>query len=284
MSHNNPFEESQNPWSNESTGTPTGGPRFGNAYEDNNNSWSGRMPSPSDYQHQHNNTRVESNKTEYVPGQSPSPSPASPPNAYQFAGTRLGNQDYTTGNAYGSSSPPATPPRRPADTENNTTENKDEALPPVWDERRMHPSKLRLLLRFVLFVAAVGHLGFAAGASPKSGQPVPFDSPACFYYLYAVAIITIFWTLYHIGYYMFRRFSKGTKMNRPIMLGMDLLLAILWGIGVIVEVAKYRCPPGGHDGWCDFYNVSIFFGFVDFAGFIAAVAWDTFGGCITHKR
>lgn len=175
MSHTNPFEENQNPWSNDSTGTPTGGPRFGNAYEDNNNnnnSWNGRMPSPSDYQHNTNNNRVESNKTEYVPGQSPPPS--SPANAYQFAGTRLGTQDYSTGNAYGppgSSSPPATPPRRPATTEpetNQATGNKDEALPPVWDDSRMHPSKLRLALRFVLFVAAVGHLGFAAGASPVS--------------------------------------------------------------------------------------------------------------------
>ncbi|ORZ14599.1 hypothetical protein BCR42DRAFT_417264 [Absidia repens] len=181
MSHNNPFEESsavQNPWSNESSSTPSGGPRFGNAYEDNNNSWSGRMPSPSDYRQNDVNQqpRMESNKTEYVP--SPSPSPASPGgNAYQFTGTRLGNQDNQFGNAYGSPSatpvnPPATPPRRPATTTPNDTTgndgNKDDALPPVWDDRRMNPSKLRLLLRFVLFVAAVGHLGFAAGASPVS--------------------------------------------------------------------------------------------------------------------
>ncbi|KAI8089078.1 uncharacterized protein BX664DRAFT_279798 [Halteromyces radiatus] len=284
MSQNNPFENTsttQNPWSNEPTSTtPTGGPRFGNAYEDSG--WSGRMPSPSDYRHQ---TRTESNKIEY----SSEDQQQANVNAYEFSGTRFGNQEQHLGNAYSPVSTPtitpATPPRRPDTTE--TTSNKPDAssaLPPVWDERRMHPSKWRLLSRFILFIAAIGHLGFAAGASPKSGQPVPFDSAACFYYLFAVAILTIIWTVFHMGYYLFRRFAKYTKMKRPLMLGIDLLLAILWGIGVIVEVAKYHCSPGGYDGWCDFYNVSIFFGFVCFAGFIGEVAWDSVGGCITHKR
>lgn len=87
-----------------------------------------------------------------------------------------------------------------------------------------------------------------------------------------------------MGYYLFRRCAKGLKMNRGFLVGIDLLLAILWGIGVIVEVAKFNCPPGQHNHWCDFYNVSIFFGFVAFASFIVAVVWDTVGGCITHKR
>ncbi|KAI9321049.1 hypothetical protein BX666DRAFT_1913962 [Dichotomocladium elegans] len=38
------------------------------------------------------------------------------------------------------------------------------------------------------------------------------------------------------------------------MSGIDLLLAILWGIGSIVEIAMYRCRPGDYHHWCDFYN------------------------------
>lgn len=174
----NPFEEN-NPWSNQATP----GPRFGNAYEDDdNNAWQGsnKMPSPSDYR------STPTNWTESTKIEQPAPS-ASPKynfdnsatpvgaseNAYQFSGTRLGNQDFGGGDAYSkvqvennaaSPSPVPTPAGgkpRPEEVEG--------ALPPVWDDKRLNPSKLRLLLRFLQFIAAVGHLGFAAGASPVSG-------------------------------------------------------------------------------------------------------------------
>ncbi|CAO3633696.1 unnamed protein product [Cunninghamella echinulata] len=265
------------------------------------------QPSPSP-QHQHINAyelQSTSNKEE-VPHPSTTPishnawesntlaSSQNNNNAYQYTGTPYGNKDTSpTENAYS----PAIPPR-PLSTSNQEqgtqqankkkwwkSKTKDEnGVPIEWDDKRMHPSKLRLLLRFIQFIASVGHLGFAAGASPFSGEGVPFYTAACFYYLFAVAILTIFWTLYHIGYFCFRRFAKGTKMNRPFMIATDTLFAILWGIGMIVEVAKFNCPPGEYNGWCHFYNVSIFWGFVCFASFIGAAVWDGVGGCITHKR
>ncbi|KAI8636758.1 hypothetical protein BD408DRAFT_406931 [Parasitella parasitica] len=55
------------------------------------------------------------------------------------------------------------------------------------------PSKktriLRLLSRassFALIFCAIGHFGFALGASPYSGQPVPFKSSMWLYFLCAV--------------------------------------------------------------------------------------------------
>lgn len=181
----NPFEEpssNQNPWSSPSANS--NGPLYGNAYESTNISSASpalpprkpanntasspygtqRMPSPSDYA---NNTPVvnawqESNKTldEQEFGRN---SPQQPVNAYQYTGT-----------AYGNTSTPATA-YSPQPVHNNAanTTSKIETPMTVTDSpatvnRADLPSKIRLLLRVVLFISAVGHLGFAAGASPVS--------------------------------------------------------------------------------------------------------------------
>ncbi|KAI9275670.1 hypothetical protein BDA99DRAFT_496163 [Phascolomyces articulosus] len=297
---NNPFEE--NPWSSQQASS---GPRFGNAYEDDNINNTTRMPSPSDYRaptttttttHTSNtmNAWNESNKTEYPTSDSPyervgSASPNQ--DAYQFAGTRLGNQEFSDpSSAYSKvqiSSENNTPSPKPvpAGGKPRPSQNEiQESLPPVWDKSRLNPNKWRLLLRFLQLIAAIGHLGFAAGASPYSGQDVPFDSAACFYFLFAVAILTIIWTLFHLSFWCYRRLSHGHKMNRVLMGGIDLLLAILWGIGTIVEIAMFSCKPGDLDGWCNFYNVSIFWGMLSFALFLAAVGWDVVGSCVARKK
>lgn len=178
----NPFEEpasGQNPWSSTS---PNNGPIYGNAYESTNISSASpalpprkpanntasspygtqRMPSPSDYA---NNTPVvnawqESNKTldEQAFGRN---SPQQPANAYQYTGT-----------AYGNPSSPATAyspqPAAAAATTTKIETPMSVADSPTTANRGDLPSKIRLLLRVVLFIAAVGHLGFAAGASPVS--------------------------------------------------------------------------------------------------------------------
>ncbi|KAI8137262.1 hypothetical protein BJV82DRAFT_636350 [Fennellomyces sp. T-0311] len=181
---NNPFED--NPWSTQGGN----GPKFGNAYEDDSqNAWSGstRMPSPSDYRASSNNAWNESNKTEYPHSDSP---PTANQDAYQFAGTRLGNTTMDDGNAYSKvqvSSDAGSPPPLPAGGKPRPNQAQvEEALPQKWDDSRMNPNKWRLLLRFLQLIAAIGHLGFAAGASPFSNHSVPFDSSACFYFLFAV--------------------------------------------------------------------------------------------------
>ncbi|KAG0165993.1 hypothetical protein DFQ28_007952 [Apophysomyces sp. BC1034] len=298
MSKPNPFDDpSGNPWG-QSSATNVEGPRFGNAYDDSQNAWqpppqgsasfvAQRMPSPSDYRA---HMWSESNKTEETNNtwdQQPitSPAPVASQDAYQYAGTRLGTQLPDAGNAY-SSLPSQTPSASPLPTAKPKplTTEAQAALPPVWDDSRMNPSKLRLLLRFLQFLASVGHLGFAAGASPFSNHPVPLPNQACFYYLFAVAILSILWTAFHLGFFCYRRFFHGHKLRRPVMIGIDLLLAVMWGIGVIIEIAKFRCPPGGFDKWCDFYNVSIFWGMLAFVLYIAAVAWDIVGACVARQR
>ncbi|OBZ90727.1 hypothetical protein A0J61_01220 [Choanephora cucurbitarum] len=275
----NPFDEAggRNPWSN-----PNEGPRFGNAYEDstpvpaasaspalpprkNSPFVAQRMPSPSDYSSPVNAWQ-ESNKTLDEPDRnawssSPAPQPA---NAYQYSGTAYGNTS-NTGNAYSSAV-------------NNNDNNQTEAAPAsqkietqmsVNDTAHVappsgRPSKIRVLLRVILFIAAVGHLGFAAGASP--------------------AILSIIYSGFHIFLYMFRRFGSAQKLKRPILILCDLFMALMWGIGIIVEIAKYKCPPGQYNHWCDFYNTSIFFGFASFALYIVVLGWDVYGGMCAGKR
>jgi hypothetical protein len=167
----NPFEQNSNPWS--SSNEPSG-PVYGNAYEDTNKVTSPalppraqpaspygtqRMPSPSDYQQPTANAWQESNKT--LDEGSPSPQPQ---NAYQYTGTAYGNPASPT-NAY-SPQPTHTPtPMHVSDDNNN---KKNETIETDSISKNSRPSRIRLLMRFILFVFAVGHLGFAAGASPVS--------------------------------------------------------------------------------------------------------------------
>ncbi|KAI8365706.1 hypothetical protein BD560DRAFT_455155 [Blakeslea trispora] len=140
------------------------------------------MPSPSDYSSPANAWQ-ESNKTLDEPdrnawsGASPTPQPA---NAYQYSGTAYGNTS-NGANAYSSAvnDQPEAPTSQKVETQMSVNDTAHVA--PAG-----RPSKIRVLLRAILFIAAVGHLGFAAGASPYSKQPVPLDNTACFYFLFAV--------------------------------------------------------------------------------------------------
>ncbi|CAO3699697.1 unnamed protein product [Rhizopus stolonifer] len=186
MSHNPFGETNSNPWSE-------GGPKYGNAYESSSpppalppriketptlvpSSPFGTqaMPSPSNYQPQSPANawqQQESNKTLEEPTYNT--------NAYQYTGTAYGNSPTVT-SAY---SP------QPIHTENITTTgypNQKAESVITSSATKGRPSKLRALFRVILFIFAVGHLGFAAGASPYSGVSVPLDSSACFYFLFAV--------------------------------------------------------------------------------------------------
>lgn len=135
-----------------------------------------KMPSPSDYKT--TTGWSESNKTEYPPNGHDEPQnawsqpdrvgSASPQqDAYQFSGTRLNeNQDSFGGNAYSKVQVEESAPTPAGGKPRPTQAEVEDALPPKWDDRRLYPSKLRLLLRTLMLISSIGHLGFAAGASP----------------------------------------------------------------------------------------------------------------------
>ncbi|KAI7892067.1 uncharacterized protein EV154DRAFT_400149, partial [Mucor mucedo] len=145
------------------------------------------MPSPSDY-HQTSlpttNAWQESNKTLDEDRNAWSSSPTPHQNAYQYTGTAYGNTATGSENVY---SP------QPAAATINEQSHKIETPMAVSDNEATYNnkhtslySKIRFYIRIALLIAGIGHLGFAAGASPYSNVEVPFDSKACFYYLFAV--------------------------------------------------------------------------------------------------
>lgn len=169
----NPFID--NPWQEND---PRQGPRFGNAYESINNPSYGNayeqptatyppqpnsnMPTYSDTGY-NNAWNTETTKTE-VPSQSaydgpsmPQPPPPMTANAYQFTGTR-----------YGNTSIQANPKLADTHTDSQQPSKPNSSVgPDPWNgEIYQPPNKWYFWLRFVLFLASVGHLGFAAGARP----------------------------------------------------------------------------------------------------------------------
>lgn len=174
----NPFADPappDNPWA---SNQDIGGPRYGNAYEDDQHN---RPPSyqqpPSSTTHHWN----ESNKTELHAmdvyndknnaWDTTSYQPTGVQDAYQFAGKAVyGNQPDTFGTAY--SSVPSASPAAPSsgDAHKNTAggvaEEGTSTTPVSIGNHTGHPSKARLGLRAAQLITGVGHLGFAAGASP----------------------------------------------------------------------------------------------------------------------
>lgn len=165
----NPLD--QNPWKGEPQYNNAGNPPYGNAYE---NTTTTNQPaagfSSTGY---YNAWTQESNKTEYttnnnnawdstpshyqqVPPQSPyaaNNSVQPQQDAYRYTGTPYGNQSNQP-NAY-------------SQPNKQQQQNKQSAGPDPWNGEVYHtPNKWRFWLRFVLLLASIGHLGFAAGARP----------------------------------------------------------------------------------------------------------------------
>lgn len=193
----NPFE--QNPWQSNSQQN-TSGPRYGNAYDDEpaysdayninnnnstmpgfnttgyNNAWGGNESNKTQYDTNVYNSppQTHPNQSPYGTAQNMLPPPPQVPyggnqslpshnDAYRYTGTPYGNQTlHDSGTGY----PPTSP------TSSNTKPNATltpSAGPDPWNGEIYHPpNKWRFWLRFVILLASIGHLGFAAGARPVS--------------------------------------------------------------------------------------------------------------------
>lgn len=158
----NPFD---NPWQNNNN---KNGPVYGNAYEDDTNqsyynpTMNTTSPVPG---YTNNNAWTESNKTQYE-------QPAV--DAYQYSGTPYGNQQnqFSSNNVYSNTTASPQPAHlstpqpeyvKPTDSHTPSISNTVTASNPYH-----RPDKWRVLLRFIILVCSIGHLGFAAGARPVS--------------------------------------------------------------------------------------------------------------------
>ena len=162
----NPFD--QNPWKQSGQQEPP----YGSAYDSQGNPPYGSAYGNSAQQHTtpgmnpigYNNAWAgESNKTEYANNNAwsaPSQNAVQPQDAYQYTGTAYGNQSQQAGSAYSTT---------PAHLHVMNKPDNESVGPDAWDGEVYHtPNKWRFVLRFVLLLASIGHLGFAAGARPVS--------------------------------------------------------------------------------------------------------------------
>ncbi|KAI7892987.1 uncharacterized protein EV154DRAFT_584260 [Mucor mucedo] len=238
------------------------GPRFGNAYEND-------LPPMSSTGY--NNAWEESNKTEYTAPmpepihttdapplhQQPQPQPQQQ-SAYKFTGTPYANQEHQY---------------TPVATHENA---KPSVGPKPWNGETYQPPHQGLFwIRFILLWASVGHLGFAAGARPVTYFYIEFKKKK-------MAALSILWSCFLVLHYFYRRVAKKSQINRPALFLIDFFMVAMWGVGVIVEVVMFRCTDGSK--FCQFYDVSLFFGWVAFIGYIVALLFDIFTECCRKRR
>lgn len=184
----NPFH---NPWNKNNEQRGYSGPVYGNAYEDDSNQPQQQlnMPSPnttntgfsnSGYYNAWGQEEEIPQKTQYEthhhypPPSSPLQQQSSP---YQYTGTPHGNHDTSHLSPYSKSTPSPQPAHLTSPTPTNASTVKQNnssrfARNRVHEEGAIktsgRPNKWRVLLRFIMFLCSVGHLGFAAGARPVS--------------------------------------------------------------------------------------------------------------------
>ncbi|GAA5798407.1 hypothetical protein EDC94DRAFT_580085 [Helicostylum pulchrum] len=158
--------------------------------------------------------------------------------------------------------------------------------PPVVEEEKphRHPSLPRILIRVWQFFAAIGAFGFQVGASPYSGEEMPFSKPDLMYYGYVICWLSITWSSFNVFVYLTRRFGNGHKIKRFVSTLIDAALTALFGVCVFYQIATYKCKPGLHNGWCDFYNTGIFFLMSLFLTYVIHALWDVFGAMTCLRR
>ncbi|CAG8616436.1 11215_t:CDS:2 [Paraglomus occultum] len=98
-------------------------------------------------------------------------------------------------------------------------------------------------------LASIGALAFIAAASSASHVSTPPDLRPGVVGLYIVSVISCLVGLFYVCKYFSRRFGRNRKLRRWIMLLIDFVLAFAWGILGYFLIVKFKCPPGGHNGW-----------------------------------
>ncbi|KAK9764217.1 hypothetical protein K7432_008461 [Basidiobolus ranarum] len=146
------------------------------------------------------------------------------------------------------------------------------------------PNRWRVLLRFTGLIGSIGAFGFSVGASAYSGRSTPFSDKSAIKFLYIWSAISIVAFTYFLLNMLNRRVRSGAKIPRKWLLIADIVLAICWGFDVVFLIAKNHCPVGKLDGWCDFFNTSIFFAVLTFAVTIISIFWDMYGWYIERKN
>ncbi|CAG8507474.1 1921_t:CDS:2 [Diversispora eburnea] len=96
-------------------------------------------------------------------------------------------------------------------------------------------------------------------------------------FTYIVSCVSILVSLFFLILYCSRRWFKKNKIQRWLLLIIDLTLGISFGCLMVFLIKGFSCKPGSENGWCDFYNTSIFFNVLCFVLYAISFIWDILG-------
>ncbi|RHZ56301.1 hypothetical protein Glove_402g53 [Diversispora epigaea] len=148
------------------------------------------------------------------------------------------------------------------------------------DMAKIHrkPNGIRFIFRFVIFLASIGAFMFMIGAPLSSNKPTPSGAnKIAIIFTYIVSGISIVVSLFFLIIYCSRRWLKKNKIQRWLLLAIDLILGASFGCLMVFLIKGFSCKPGSENGWCDFYNTSIFFNVLCFVLYAISFFWDIIG-------
>ncbi|KAJ1912781.1 hypothetical protein IWQ60_009504 [Tieghemiomyces parasiticus] len=137
------------------------------------------------------------------------------------------------------------------------------------------PDKRKEVLRFFQIVAGVGALGFLAGASPRSGRDSPFSdsSPTNFQYFVSGLSIAVSLFFFLSFFWRFKRPGSQKARNWGLVVT-DFILLAFWVASIVASFIKNKCSVGTLDGYCDFYNTSLFFCILSALLYLITFGWS----------
>ncbi|RIA92415.1 hypothetical protein C1645_765248 [Glomus cerebriforme] len=143
-----------------------------------------------------------------------------------------------------------------------------------------NPNKWRLLSRFIQFIASAGAFVFIVSASPVTKQSFPEGvvNKIAVIFLYIVSAVSIIYSFGHLILYCLRRWGSKNKAPRWSLMLVDVILGACFGTLMVFLIKDSKCKPGDLNGWCNFYNTSIFFTVLAFLTYAISFLWDIVGG------
>ncbi|GBC04446.1 hypothetical protein RclHR1_00570002 [Rhizophagus clarus] len=141
------------------------------------------------------------------------------------------------------------------------------------------PNKWRLLSRLIQFIASAGAFALIVAAQPATKVSMPVNANrTAIIFLYIVSVVSIIYSFGHLIFYCFRRWGHKNKAPRWLLMFIDAILGASFGTLMVFLIKDFRCKPGDLNGWCDFYNTSIFFTVLSFVTYAVSFIWDIVGG------
>ncbi|KAJ1959129.1 hypothetical protein IWQ62_004736 [Dispira parvispora] len=173
--------------------------------------------------------------------------------------------------------PPPPPPPGVPEAMMTSFDDKPENDVPLYDKyaRMTTPDKRKEVVRLIQVLASVGALAFPAAANAYSDRSNPFSDKSPTNYLYFVSGLSIVVSLFFFlsFFWRFKRLWSQKQRCWGLFIA-DFMMVLFWLSSVAVLLAKNTCAVGTHNGWCDFYNIGIFFGFLALVCFLITTIWN----------